>query len=135
VKDLVFPCNLREIMNEVLETERKAEAKLIQARKDAEAQKIKGDAENQALRDRMTAEQERLRMAAQAELERTRLRHEADRMEAKSLQEYPQLLRVRELQTLAEMAKSGGRFVVGLSPSVGLAGAFPEDGTARPQER
>jgi regulator of protease activity HflC (stomatin/prohibitin superfamily) len=43
VKDLVFPGNLREIMNQVLATERRAEAKLIQAKKDAEALKIKND--------------------------------------------------------------------------------------------
>ncbi|WP_437739382.1 SPFH domain-containing protein [Sorangium sp. So ce302] len=42
VKDLVFPGNLREIMNQVLETERRAEAKVIQARKDAEALRIQG---------------------------------------------------------------------------------------------
>src|SRR5262249_28425585 len=40
VKDLVFPGNLREIMNQVLETERRAEAKLIQARKDADTVRI-----------------------------------------------------------------------------------------------
>lgn len=44
VKDLVFPGNLREIMNQVLETERRAEAKLIQARKDAEASRIQSRA-------------------------------------------------------------------------------------------
>ena len=36
VKDLIFPGNLREIMNQVLETERRAEARLIAARKDAD---------------------------------------------------------------------------------------------------
>jgi regulator of protease activity HflC (stomatin/prohibitin superfamily) len=125
VKDLVFPGNLREIMNQVLETERKAEAKLIQARKDAEAQKIKNDADNQAARERLDAERERLhitaesererlRIAAEGELERARLQRQAAVDEARALAEHPQLQRLRELQTLTEMARGGGRFVVGL---------------------
>jgi regulator of protease activity HflC (stomatin/prohibitin superfamily) len=133
---LVFPGNLREIMNQVLETERKAEAKLIQARKDAEAQKIKNDAENQAARARLEAEREharitaeaervrvemaaeaervRARIAAEAEVERETLRRQSELGEARLLAEHPQLLRLRQLQTLAEMARAGGRFVVGL---------------------
>jgi len=54
VKDLVFPGNLREIMNQVLETERRAEAKLIQAKKDVEASKIMSDAENEAKKARLS---------------------------------------------------------------------------------
>jgi regulator of protease activity HflC (stomatin/prohibitin superfamily) len=125
VKDLVFPGNLREIMNQVLETERKAEAKLIQARKDAEAQKIKNDAENQALRDRLESERERMRLtaeaerereriAAEAELERARLRRQAEVEEARALAEHPKLMRLRELQTLAELGRSGARVALGL---------------------
>jgi hypothetical protein len=41
VKDLVFPGNLREIMNQVLEVERRAEAKLIEAKREAEVAKIR----------------------------------------------------------------------------------------------
>ncbi len=114
VKDLVFPGNLREIMNQVLETERRAEAKLIQAKKDAEALKIKNDAENQAVKDRLEAEKDRVRMNAEAGLERARFKIQADLEEAKALSEQPQLLRLRELQTLEKMAQSGARFVIGL---------------------
>jgi len=123
VKDLVFPGNLREIMNQVLETERRAEAKLIQAKKDAEALKIMNDAENQATRDRLEAEKEQIQINAEAELERARLKIQADTEEAKALLENPQLLRLRELQTLEKMAQSGGKFVIGLN-SEGLSGFF-----------
>jgi regulator of protease activity HflC (stomatin/prohibitin superfamily) len=137
VKDLVFPGNLREIMNQVLETERKAEAKLIQARKDAEAQKIKNDAENLAVRDRLEAERERMRItaeserereriAAEAELERSRLRRQAEVEEAAALAANPKLMRLRELQTLAEMGKSGARIALGLRAG-SLGDLFSED--------
>jgi regulator of protease activity HflC (stomatin/prohibitin superfamily) len=114
VKDLVFPGNLREIMNQVLETERRAEAKLIQARKDAEALKIKNDAENIMAREKLEAERERIRMQAESDLERARLETQAGLEEARALAERPELLRLRELQTLERMARAGGRFVIGL---------------------
>lgn len=120
VKDLVFPGNLREIMNQVLETERKAEAKLLQARKEAEAQKIAAEAENERARMKLLAKQEELRIEAEAEGERHRIRLAAEQDEAKALSESPALLKVRELQALVEMAKAGGRFVVGMK-SEGLS--------------
>lgn len=120
VKDLVFPGNLREIMNQVLETERKAEAKLLQARKEAEAQKIAAEAENERARMKLLAKQEELRLEAEAERERHRIRLAAEQDEAKALSESPALLKVRELQALVEMAKAGGRFVVGMK-SEGLS--------------
>ncbi|MEM7034435.1 MAG: slipin family protein, partial [Chloroflexota bacterium] len=127
VKDLVFPGNLREIMNQVLETERRAEAKLIQAIKDAEAQKIKNDADNQALKDRLESERERIRINAEAELERAQLKIQADLEEAKALADHPQLLKLRELQTLEKMAQSGARFIVGLNGE-GIGNLLPDDG-------
>lgn len=120
VKDLVFPGNLREIMNQVLETERKAEAKLLQARKEAEAQKIAAEAENERARMKLLAKQEELRLEAEAERERARIRLAAEQDEAKALSESPALIKVRELQALVEMAKAGGRFVVGMK-SEGLS--------------
>lgn len=116
VKDLVFPGNLREIMNQVLETERRAEAKLIQAKKEAEAQKVVADAENERTRERMEAQRAQARIFAEGERERSRIALDAQLAEAKAAQEAPALLKLRELQTLAEMAKSGGKFVVGLKP-------------------
>jgi regulator of protease activity HflC (stomatin/prohibitin superfamily) len=114
VKDLVFPGNLREIMNQVLETERKAEAKLLQAKKEAEAQKIAADAENERTRQRLTAEREQARLRAETLQEAATIKLAAELEEAKAIEAHPTLLKLRELLALAEMAKSGGKFVVGI---------------------
>ena len=90
-------------MNRVLETERQAEAALIEARKDAEALKIK-----------IEAERARAQIAAEGELERTRLRVQASLEEAQALAKHPELVRLRELQALEKMAGSGTKFVIGV---------------------
>jgi regulator of protease activity HflC (stomatin/prohibitin superfamily) len=77
VKDLVFPGNLREIMNQVLETERRAEAELIRAKKDAEAGRIKAEALNTVERLKHEAELEHGRRLTQAAIEQARLKAEA----------------------------------------------------------
>jgi regulator of protease activity HflC (stomatin/prohibitin superfamily) len=126
VKDLVFPGNLREIMNQVLETERRAEAKLIEARREAEALKIKAEAENATARLRTEAQRDQLRVAAEGERDRMRVKLEAEVEEARALAANPTLLRLRELQALGDMAKAGGKFVVGLKPG-GAGPLFRED--------
>ena len=127
VKDLVFPGNLREIMNQVLETERRAEAKLIQVRKDAEAQAVKSAADGAVQRERIALEREEAQARAQTEQQARALRLEAERREAEAIAQDPQLLRLRELHTLAEMARSGGKFAVGLDGRR-LLGLLREDG-------
>ncbi|HJL29801.1 MAG TPA: SPFH domain-containing protein, partial [Polyangiaceae bacterium LLY-WYZ-15_(1-7)] len=121
VKDLVFPGNLKTIMNQVLETERRAEAKLIQQRKDIEARKLAARADEEAQRRRLEAERERLHLELEAEkersaaeLERQRVALRAEVEQAEALAAHPALLKLRQLETLATMARSGGRFVVGL---------------------
>ena len=121
VKDLVFPGNLREIMNQVLETERRAEAKLIQAKKDAEAVRIHAAAENEATRVRLEAQKEQIRLTAESEQIRARLKLEAELEQAKVAEEHPALLKLRELEALGHMAKTGAKFVVGLAGKNGLA--------------
>jgi regulator of protease activity HflC (stomatin/prohibitin superfamily) len=114
VKDLVFPGNLREIMNQVLEVERRSEAKLIEARREAEVLKIQAEAEAAGTRAKLELQREQDRSAAESERDRAKLKLETQIQEAKVLAEHPQLLRLRELSTLAEMARVGGKFVVGL---------------------
>jgi regulator of protease activity HflC (stomatin/prohibitin superfamily) len=77
VKDLVFPGNLREIMNQVLETERRAEAELIRARKDADAAKIKAESLNAVEHLKHQAELEHARLKHEAELEHAHRVHQA----------------------------------------------------------
>ena len=133
VKDLVFPGNLKEIMNQVLETERKAEAKLIQARKDAESLRIKADAESEAELRRLAAEKERVKLGAEAEAEKLRLALEAQVEEAKALAAHPELVRMKQLETLKEMARSGAKFVWGVDEDP-LEGALSAKGSLRPNE-
>ena len=116
VKDLVFPGNLREIMNQVLETERRAEAKLIQARKDAEVARIKSEADQGMEVARLKAEMEQLRMQAQANQETERIALEGELEQAKALAEHPDLIKLKQLEVLKQLAQTGnGKFVIGFN--------------------
>ena len=114
VKDLLFPGNLREIMNRVLETERRAEALLIEARKDAEALAIKTKADTAAAQEIIAVERQKTIARAESQQQARRLRLEAELEEARAIQQTPELLQLRELHTLSEMAQSGAKFEVGL---------------------
>ncbi len=122
IKDLVFPGNLRAIMNQVLETDRRAEAKLLAAKKEIEAEKLKAEAAEATQRRELEAARERLhlelaqeRERAEAKLEQKKVALQADVDEAIALKAHPELLKLRELQTLETMSMRGARFVVGLS--------------------
>ena len=114
VKDLVFPGNLRQIMNQVLETERRAEAKLIEARKQAETLRVQSEAENEAEMRKLEAKRERDRLTAEAERERNSIQLQSAIENARALQENPGLFKLRQLEVLKEMARSGARFAIGL---------------------
>ena len=114
VKDLVFPGNLREIMNQVLETERRAEAKLIEARKEAEAQQIRSQAESQAALRKLEAQRQQAQISAELEQERSRIKLQAEIEQAQAMAQYPMLLRLRQINALQEMAKQGGKFAIAL---------------------
>ena len=126
VKDLAFPGNLREIMNQVLETERRSEAKLIEARRAADALRIQAEGEISMARARVEAQKEQARLAGDVDRERARAKLESEVEEAKALRAHPELLRLRELHTLSEIAKSGGRFVIGLRAD-GSGSLFRDD--------
>jgi regulator of protease activity HflC (stomatin/prohibitin superfamily) len=126
VKDLVFPGNLREIMNQVLETERRAEAKLIEARKEAEAKQIQAQVENETALQRLEAVRQQARLSAESDQERAAIRLESEVAQARAMAENPMLLRLLQIRTLERMAEQGGRFVVGLR-SEDLSAAFDGD--------
>jgi regulator of protease activity HflC (stomatin/prohibitin superfamily) len=121
VKDLVFPGNLRDIMNRVLEAQRRAEAQLIEVRQQAETVRIKAEAEAEATRLRAAAEISQAKSSAEAERERLAIRLRGNLEEAQALAANPQLLQLRELETLQAMARSGARFVVGLPQGQSLS--------------
>jgi regulator of protease activity HflC (stomatin/prohibitin superfamily) len=109
VKDLVFPGNLREIMNKAIEAERQGEALLIAAGKHAEVVKL--DAATRSETARVEAE-------SAARTAETRLA--AAEKEAALLAANPQLVRLRELEVLREIgARGGNHFYVGVDKLVG----------------
>jgi len=113
VKDLIFPGNLQEIMNRVLAAERMSQVQLVEARTKAETQKIDSQSrfETQRLEAEANASAQKLR--AQSEAESQRIQTEADilalRERAQAAEAYsshPALLRLRELDTLRELART-----------------------------
>lgn len=119
VKDLVFPGKLSEIMNQVLETQRRAEAELINARKEADILRIKAKAENESETLKNEAHKESVKIRAEAERERLNIQIESEVNEAKLVKANPEILKLRKLKTIAELARGGGKFIVGLK-EVGL---------------
>ena len=84
VKDLIFPGILQEIMNRVLAAERMSEATLVEARTKAQTQQIE----------------------ATSRAEAQRLESQAQEATARAYAENPALLRLRELETLRELARN-----------------------------
>jgi len=113
VKDIIFPGNLQEIMNKVLAAERNSQAELIAARSRAEIQRLEMETKAQALAAQAAAEaQARLRQA-EAEAAAIRMRAEAERqaLEERSKSaamygDYPVLVRLHELETLALLSRN-----------------------------
>ena len=56
-----------------------------------------------------------------------RVKLEAEIEEARALADNPTMLRVRELQALADMARAGGKFVVGLKANGDGSGLLRDD--------
>ena len=113
VKDLIFPGNLQEIMNKVLAAERMSEAQLVEARTKAETQRIEAEAKADIQRRQTETLAQAQRQAAQVEADVQRIRTEAEvraleaqDQAAQAYTTHPALLRLRELETLRELAKS-----------------------------
>jgi regulator of protease activity HflC (stomatin/prohibitin superfamily) len=113
VKDLIFPGNLQEIMNRVLATERLSQAQMVEARTKADVQRIEAQTRAETQRVEAQARAEAERLAAQSEAEQQRIKTEADiqalqerAQAAEAYSAHPALLRLRELETLRELAQS-----------------------------
>jgi regulator of protease activity HflC (stomatin/prohibitin superfamily) len=113
VKDLVFPGNLQEIMNRVLAAERTSQAQLVDARTKAEIQRIDAAARADIKQAEAQAQAEAQRRAAEAEAEVLRIKTEADiealrerEQSASAYAEHPALLRLTELETLGDLART-----------------------------
>ncbi len=102
VKDLIFPGNLQEIMNRVLAAERLSQAQLVEARTKAEAQRLAAEADAEVQRLSAQAEAETIRVKTEADIQALRERETA----AAAYSAHPALLRLRELDTLRELART-----------------------------
>ena len=111
VKDLIFPGNLQEIMNRVLAAERMSQVQLVEARTKAETQKLEAQSRLETERLEAEANAATQRLLAETQAESQRIQTEADilalRERAQAAEAYtshPALLRLRELDTLRELA-------------------------------
>ena len=113
VKDLIFPGNLQDVMNRVLTAERMAQAQLVEARTKAETQKLEAQTRAATQRTDAEAQAEAKRLWAQADAEARRIAMEAEQAGLLSREQsagvyatHPVLLRLQELVTLRELARS-----------------------------
>jgi regulator of protease activity HflC (stomatin/prohibitin superfamily) len=110
VKDLIFPGNLQQVMNQVLTAQRMSEAQLVEARTRAEKERIEAHARAEAVRVAEEARAEAERLRTQTEVEALERRAAA----AEAYANHPALLRLRELETLSELARNANaRLYVG----------------------
>lgn len=113
VKDLVFPGNLQEIMNKVLAAERMSQAKLVETRTEMEKRRLEAanESEVKTMQAEAEAKASRARAEALAEAERIAAEGEAASMAAreslaKFYAQYPGMLRLKELEAMAELGRN-----------------------------
>jgi len=113
VKDLIFPGNLQEIMNRVLAAERMSQVQLVEARTKAETQRLEAQSRLETQRLEAEANAAAQKLLAETQAENQRIQTEADilalRERAQAAEAYashPALLRLRELDTLRELART-----------------------------
>jgi regulator of protease activity HflC (stomatin/prohibitin superfamily) len=130
VKDLIFPGNLQEIMNRVLAAERMSQAQMVEARTKAEVQRIDAQIRAETKRTEAEAEAAAQRLAAQSAAESQRIKAEAEIQELREREQaaqaysvHPALLRLRELETLRELARSANaRIYIGFDKHARVGG-------------
>jgi regulator of protease activity HflC (stomatin/prohibitin superfamily) len=134
VKDLIFPGNLQEIMNRVLAAERMSQVQLVEARTKAETQLLEAqsrietqrlDAEANAAAQKLLAESQAESQRIQTEADILALRERAQAAEAYT--SHPALLRLRELDTLRELARTANaRIYIGFDKHMPAANGDSE---------
>lgn len=113
VKDLIFPGNLQEIMNRVLAAERMSQVQLVEARTKAETQRLESQSRLETQRLEAEANASAQKLLAETQAESQRIQTEADILSlreraqaAEAYSSHPALLRLRELDTLRELART-----------------------------
>ena len=135
VKDLIFPGNLQEIMNRVLAAERMSQVQLVEARTKAETQRLEAQSRLETQRLEAEANAATQKLLAETQAENQRIQTEADilalRERAQAAEAYashPALLRLRELDTLRELARTANaRIYIGFDKHMQPATNGSED--------
>src|SRR5260370_23257026 len=123
---MIFRGNLQEIMNRVLAAQRMSEAQLVEARTKAEVEQIQAQAKAATQRVEAESRREAQRLAAESDAEAQQIRTQADiqalrerEQAARAYADHPALLRLRELETLKELAKqANARIYIGFNKHV-----------------
>ncbi|MCL4875122.1 MAG: slipin family protein [Anaerolineae bacterium] len=113
VKDLVFPGNLQQIMNQVLTAERLSEAQLVEARTKAEVKRIEAQTQAETRRLELEAQldAERRQAESAAAVQRIETEAEVEALQgrgqaASTYAEHPELLQLEALETLRELGRT-----------------------------
>ncbi len=125
VKDLIFPGNLQDVMNRVLQAERLSQAELVEARTKARKAQIEAEAQVAIHAERARGDAEATRLKAEAAAQAKRIATEADVQAVRQQEQIahvyagnPALLRLEELRALRELATvATARLYVGFGKS------------------
>lgn len=117
VKDLVFPGNLKELMNKVIETQRSAEAQLIATRARIETNTLEAHSKAELARLDSLARAEALQVETKAHVQAQEEKLKADAGLLALLAQNPLLVKLKELEMLERIgAKGNNHFFVGVDP-------------------
>lgn len=115
VKDIVFPGNLREIMNRVIETERQAEAQLVQARSNAEMARVQAHSGVEVARIQAESAAQLARVQAEAHAQVAQIALAVEEKAAQLASAHPQHVRLKELEVLRDLGARGSHhFYIGV---------------------
>jgi len=117
VKDFVFPGQLKDVMNKVIETARQAEAQLIAARARLEVAALEAKSRAEVARLDSVSRAEALQVEAKAQVQAQDEKLKSDAKVLELLKQNPLLIKVKELEMLERIgAKGNNHFFVGVDP-------------------
>ncbi len=118
VKDFVFPGQLKDVMNKVIETSRQAEAQLIATRARLEVASLEAKSRAEVTRLDSLARAEAAQVEAKAHVQAQNQKLEADAKLLELLAQHPLLVKLKELEMLERIGSKGNNhFFVGVDPS------------------
>jgi regulator of protease activity HflC (stomatin/prohibitin superfamily) len=117
VKDFVFPGQLKDVMNKVIETSRQAEATLIATRARLEVAALEAKSRAEVVRLDAASRAEAVQVEAKAAVAAGDEKLKADEKVLELLAKHPLLVKVKELEALERIGSKGNNhFYVGIDP-------------------